>query len=55
MAMDFLLGKTLSTIPYLNSDSQKSGSQKEAPSRVLVNASGFGGNCVTLLLEKQVE
>ena len=55
MAIDFLSGKTLADIPYLNSDTLKSASQKEAPRRILVNASGFGGNCVTLLLEKQAE
>ena len=52
MAMDLLQNKTYPRIPYLEAGNRLISNNQSSIKRVLINASGFGGNCVTLLLEK---
>jgi len=52
MAMDLLQNEIYPSIPYMQAGNGLTSNNQSPIKRVLINASGFGGNCVTLLLEK---
>lgn len=52
MAIQLLNNEIDPKIPYLNTNAHLSIPNGKAVKRVLINASGFGGNCVSLLIEK---
>jgi len=52
MALEMFEKSTLFEVPYLNSDFTNPRKTDKAPQKILINATGFGGNAVSLLLEK---
>ena len=53
MAMNLLKGKIIPSIPYLPDSFTNPREFGLVPKRLLINASGFGGNCVSILVEKE--
>lgn len=52
MAVEMLSRGSLYKIPYLDKEVINPRGDQRIPSKILINSSGFGGNFVTLLLEK---
>jgi hypothetical protein len=52
MAIDLLRNLKFPSIPYLSQEFVNPRGSTAAPKRILINASGFGGNCVSILVEK---
>ena len=53
MAMQLLNGESVSQIPYMSDQVMNPRGNVAQPSKILINASGFGGNCVSILIEKE--
>jgi 3-oxoacyl-(acyl-carrier-protein) synthase len=53
MAMEMLASGKFPEIPYLDNTTINPRHTSAAPRRILINASGFGGNCVSILVEKE--
>lgn len=53
MAMEILNSGKLPQIPYLKNSQINPRDNTAKPQRILINASGFGGNCVSILVEKE--
>ncbi|PQJ31350.1 3-oxoacyl-ACP synthase [Nonlabens arenilitoris] len=54
MALEMFEKSTLFAIPYLESTFTNPRGKKVNPQKILINATGFGGNAVSLLLEKHI-
>ncbi|MEP0676523.1 MAG: beta-ketoacyl synthase N-terminal-like domain-containing protein [Nonlabens ulvanivorans] len=54
MALEMFDKSTLFTIPYLESTFTNPRGKEVNPQKILINATGFGGNAVSLLLEKHI-
>jgi len=52
MAMDVLTHHQFKSIPYLRPEFVNPRGSTAVPKKILINASGFGGNCVSILVEK---
>jgi 3-oxoacyl-(acyl-carrier-protein) synthase len=52
MAIDLLTNHKFQSIPYLTEEFVNPRGIDAAPKRIMINASGFGGNCVSILVEK---
>ena len=54
MALEMFEKSTIFEIPYLDSSFTNPRGITGAPKKILINATGFGGNAVSLLLEKHI-
>lgn len=52
MALEMFEKETVFEIPYLDADFTNPRKFHKTPKKILINATGFGGNAVTLLLER---
>ncbi len=53
MALQLLTDDIQPVLPYLNHEIYNPRGHDRKPKLILINASGFGGNCVSLLVEKE--
>ncbi len=52
MAIEMIQSQTIFKVPFLEESFLNPRGEQRAPKRILINATGFGGNAVSLLIEK---